>query len=142
VARYYPGTNEERPNEGSIDIADNILDLQVTLGIDRDQNGIINPEEDPADPANDEWLFNDASETKDLDATAAAWKDRLLYYLRVNTVARTDRPDLDFVSAPLGMIEDRDWDEPDVPPDNDQARRERMHRRRLMQTTIDLRNLS
>ncbi len=142
MARYYPGTNEERPNEGSIDIADNILDLQVTLGIDLDQDGIINPEEDPADPANDEWLFNDASETSDLDATKAAWQDRLLYYLRVNTVARTDRPDLDFVSAPLGMIEDRDWDEPDVPPDNDQARRERMHRRRLMQTTIDLRNLS
>jgi hypothetical protein len=27
-------------------------------------------------------------------------------------------------------------------PGSDQARRERMHRRRLMQTTIDLRNLS
>ena len=51
------------------------------------------------------------------------------------------RPDLDFVSEPLDSIEDRDWSEPDV-PGSDQARRERMHRRRLMQTTIDLRNLS
>ncbi|MGB5817024.1 MAG: hypothetical protein WBH75_20320, partial [Thermoanaerobaculia bacterium] len=74
-------------------------------------------------------------------ATKTTWQDRLLYYLRVNTLARTDRPDLDFVSEPLDLIEDRDWSEPDV-PGSDQARRERMHRRRLMQTTIDLRNLS
>ncbi|MGB5813706.1 MAG: hypothetical protein WBH75_19795, partial [Thermoanaerobaculia bacterium] len=74
-------------------------------------------------------------------ATKTTWQDRLLYYLRVNTLARTDRPDLDFVSEPLDLIEDRDWNEPAV-PGSDQARRERMHRRRLMQTTIDLRNLS
>lgn len=141
VARYFPGTNTERPGDGSVDIADNILDLQVTLGIDLDQDGIINPEDDPADPENDEWLFNHASETTDLDATKATWQDRLLYYLRVNTLARTDRPDLDFVSEPLDVIEDRDWSEPAVPA-GDLARRERMHRRRLMQTTIDLRNLS
>jgi hypothetical protein len=141
VARYFPGTNTVRPGEGSVDIADNILDLQITLGIDLDQDGIINPEADPADPANDEWLFNHESETTDLDATKTAWQDRLLYYLRINTLARTDRPDLDYVSEPLDTIEDRDWNEPDVPGSN-QARRERMHRRRLMQTTIDLRNLS
>ncbi|MGB6000302.1 MAG: prepilin-type N-terminal cleavage/methylation domain-containing protein [Thermoanaerobaculia bacterium] len=141
VARYFPGSNTVRPGEGSVDIADNILDLQVTLGIDLDQDGVINPEADPADPANDEWLFNHDSETTDLDATKTTWQDRLLYYLRVNTLARTDRPDLDFVSEPLDLIEDRDWNEPAV-PGSDQARRERMHRRRLMQTTIDLRNLS
>ena len=141
VAHYYPGTNTELPGEGSVDIADNILDLQVTLGIDLDQDGIINPEADPADPTIDEWLFNHESETTDLDATKTTWQDRLLYYLRVNTLARTDRPDLDFVSEPLDTIEDRDWSEPAV-PGSDQARRERMYRRRLMQTTIDLRNLS
>ena len=117
------------------------LDLQVTLGIDLDQDGIIDPEADPAVPATDEWLFNDASEASDLPATKIAWQDRLLFYLRVNTLARTDRPDLDYVSEPLDTIEDRDWNEPAV-PGSDQARRERMHRRRLMQTTIDLRNLS
>jgi hypothetical protein len=141
VARYFPGTNTELPGLGSIDIADNILDLQVTLGIDLDQDGIINPEADPADPANDEWLFNHDSETTDLDATKTAWQDKLLYYLRVNTVARTDRPDLDFVSEHIDTIEDRDYPE-SVVPSSDQDRHDRRFRRRLMQTTIDLRNLS
>ena len=140
VARYYPGTDTARPGEDSVDIADNILDLQVTLGIDRDQDGIINPEADPADPTNDEWLFNDASDDK-ANLDTAYWKDRLLYYLRVNTVARTDRPDLDFVSEPLDTIEDRDYPEA-VVPSTDQDRYDRRFRRRLMQTTIDLRNLS
>jgi prepilin-type N-terminal cleavage/methylation domain-containing protein len=142
VARYYPGTNKARPNEGSIDIADNILDLQIVLGIDLDQNGFINPEADPPDPANDEWLFNaDGDTDAGGDVDPKDWDDRELYYLRINTVARTDRPDLDFVSAALDWIEDRSWGEPAV-PGNDQARHDRRFRRRLMQTTIDLRNLS
>ena len=90
-----------RPGEGSVDIADNILDLQVTLGIDLDQDGIINPEADPADPANDEWLFNRRETRTPISMPLPTWQDRLLYYLRVNTLARTDRPDLDFVSEPL-----------------------------------------
>lgn len=137
VARFYPGTDKVLPNQEAIDIADNILDFQVVLGIDRDQNGFINPAADPPQPAQDEWLYNDAGD----DATPALWQDRQLYYLRINTLARTDRPDLDFVAEPLDIIEDRTWNEPDV-PGSDVARRERMHRRRLMQTIVDMRNLT
>lgn len=137
VARYYPGTDKFRNNEGAIDIADNILDLQITLGIDLDQDGLIDPEADPPVPDADEWLYNDAGD--DIDPTT--WQDRELYYLRINTLARTDRPDLDFISEALDFIEDRSWSEPAV-PGSDAARRERMHRRRLMQTVVDMRNLS
>src|SRR5580693_3364091 len=69
-ARLYPGT--ELPYQGdptnlSVDVADNILDLQVALGIDVNNDGIVVD----AGSAADEWLYNNAAD----DPTAAGWRN-------------------------------------------------------------------
>lgn len=140
-ARFYPGTQEaygttaqEKGANLVADVADNILDLQVALGIDR-----VAPEgiQDTRDE-NDDWLFNAAAD----DPDPALWTgiDRPLYYVRITTLARTDRLDPNYVSPPIDAVEDRVYAEPDLPADDD--RLDRSHRRRLLQTVVDLRNLS
>jgi type II secretory pathway pseudopilin PulG len=138
-ARLYPGTDIAYANDDSnleVDLADNILDLQLALGIDRNSNETI---EDTTDAA-DDWLFNAEGDSPEpeIDWNAAA---RPLYYLRVTTLARTDRIDPRYVSPPIEAIEDHVYSEPDAPPD-DAARLARGHRRRLLSTVVDLRNLS
>lgn len=121
-------------------IADNILDLQVALGIDVENDGDI---EDPGG-ATDEWLFDEPGDTNP-DGTLAStdWNTGLpsIYFVRVSALARTDRGDVNYVDDPIQQIEDRIYDEDAVPP-TDEERDARRHRRRLMETMIDLRNLS
>jgi prepilin-type N-terminal cleavage/methylation domain-containing protein len=137
VIRMYPGS--EVPYafdvEGSnSDIADNILDLQVAMGVDVDADGTV---VDTA-AADDEWLFNHEDDDRD----AAGWNvaGRRLSYLRINTLARTERRDWQYVAAPIDAIENHDYGE-GVAPADEPERRDRMFRRRLLQSVIDLRNL-
>lgn len=135
-ARLYPGTGAAYAGSAAnlrADIADNILDLQVALGIDRDSTEEIEDTQDE----NDDWLFNAPAD----DPTAASWNDpaRPLYYLRITTLARTDRLDPKYVSPAIDAIEDRAYDEPDVPAQDE--RLDRSYRRRQLQTVVDLRNL-
>lgn len=137
VARMYPGTEVPYASEvdrAKVDIADNILDLQVALGVDVNADGAV------VDTAaeDDEWLFNHEGDDRD----AAGWNQagRRLSYLRINTLARTERRDWQYVATPIDAIENHDYGE-SVAPADEPERRDRMFRRRLLQTVVDLRNL-
>jgi hypothetical protein len=136
MARLYPKSEEpygSSPQQLQMDIADNILDLQVALGIDLDDTGTVT---DGASAA-DEWLFNHAED----DADPGLWNvpGRRLSYVRLSTLARTDGPDHNYRSAPLESIEDRAYLEPAEPGDAERV--SRMYRRRVLGSVVDLRNL-
>lgn len=144
AARYYPGT--ERPYDDDaaslrIEIADNLIDLQVAVGVDTDGDGLI-AEADPPDAA-DDWLFNSVDDDSD---DTAKWNGpnpadpRDLFYLRLTTVARVPLMERNYLSDPLAVIEDRVYNEPDIPTGSAE-RYQRSFRRRVHQTVIDLRNL-
>lgn len=136
-ARFFPGTEVKWGNPGNTsdlaeDIADNVFDLQVAMGIDLDNDGLL---DEDADKTKDEWLYNAAG-----DAAPPAAASKLLY-LRINTAARSDRRDPKYLAPPLVGLEDRsytfgsgDWD---LNKDS-----ERMYRRQLLQTVVDLRNVT
>lgn len=145
MARFFPGTDD--PYAGSadnlrIDLADNVLDFQVALALDTNDNSQI--DENPANPELDEWLYNHGEDDEDEarwdivpGSVPAILPD--LYYVRITTVARTDRPDTQYVSPPLGVIEDRDHGEPVTPGADDLL--QRRYRRWRLETLIDLRNI-
>jgi prepilin-type N-terminal cleavage/methylation domain-containing protein len=125
-----------------VDLADNILDFQVALGIDTDETN--DAEEDLANPDSDDWLYNDAGD----DDTEARWdvvpasvppRTPDLYYIRLTTLARTDRPELTYISPAIDNLEDHVLNEPDNPSGTEMERRR--YRRWLMRTVVDLRNL-
>lgn len=153
-ARVFPGTQAPHRNDNlplaepekhaswSQDIADNILDLQVALGFDTPQGGgaMTDDEGDAgdddrifesADGQNDDWLYNDGQAFN-----PAAWNGRQLYFVRLSVLARTDRRDPQYSSPRVTRIEDHDLTATAV-----NQRTERMYRRRLLQTLIDMRNL-
>lgn len=153
-ARVFPGT-EEPHRDGILpladpwnhpswaqDIADNILDLQVALGFDAAFGGGSMADDDTdsgdddrifesADGQNDDWLYNDG---QPFDPTA--WDGRQLYFLRMSILARTDRRDPQYQAPRVTRIEDHDLTAAAI-----NGRTERMYRRRLLQTLIDMRNL-
>ncbi len=127
-ARFEPGT--ELPYLGDtanfkVDLADNIIDLQVALGIDTpyssacgsgcspgtgyfqyDDNA-VGPDDElyeappTGDRAHDDWLYND---TGDVPADTfyvsdAADLPAKLYFVRITTVARTARADPTYSAA-------------------------------------------
>lgn len=151
-ARFYPGTDlPYRVEAGQgvnarLDLADNILDLQVAFGFDTTNSGnraqdadYLGNDDQIIESANgigDDWLFNAPED----QATDAVWQNLPPEYVRINTLARTDRrdPDPKYMSPLLpARIENRAY------PANDPANSdtERKFRRRRLQTVIDLRNL-
>jgi type II secretory pathway pseudopilin PulG len=141
-ARLFPNTNlpyvGDAANLTEV-VADNILDLQVALGVDRDADQLI--EEGIAGgtptPDDDEWLFNDNGDAPDPDVWNVAGQE--LFYVRVNTLARTDRPTPKYQADELQAIEDNDYSAPPFARYN--TYEERSYPRRLISTVIDLRNL-
>ncbi|MFL6194719.1 MAG: prepilin-type N-terminal cleavage/methylation domain-containing protein [Thermoanaerobaculia bacterium] len=141
-ARVYPAT--ETPYGGDAgswraDIADNIIDLQVALGLDTANGGCRVADDEvrcsiaeAANGVNDDWMFNAAGE-----GGAPAFLAADLHYVRLNTLARTDRRDKEYQSPELDRIEDRVYNAGSA----FNARDERMYRRRLLRTVIDMRNL-
>ena len=153
-ARVFPGTQaphrtengpllkpEEHPS-WTQDIADNILDLQVAFGFDTAQGGgaMTDDEGDAgdddrifesADGRDDDWLYNDTQAFNPM-----AWNGRQLYFVRLSVLARTDRRDPQYQSSRVTRIEDHNLTAAAV-----NQRTERMYRRRLLQTVIDMRNL-
>ncbi|HET9228073.1 MAG TPA: PilW family protein [Thermoanaerobaculia bacterium] len=153
-ARVFPGTQAPHRNDNdpllepekheswSQDIADNILDLQVALGFDTAQGGgaMTDDEGDSgdddrifesADGRDDDWLYNDSQAFN-----PAPWNGRQLYFVRMSVLARTDRRDPQYQSPQVARIEDHNLAASVV-----NQRTERMYRRRLLQTVIDMRNL-
>jgi hypothetical protein len=157
-ARFYPNTEVPHVSdpEFGAEVSDNILDLQLALGIDADGDGTIEegtvgsgPSEEVAEgagKAEDEWLFNNAGDVDgDGDpAEATKWNPGTgapaLAYVRVTTIARTDRRDLDYMAPLLVESEDKDFSE--SPFDVFNTLGERRFRRRQLQTVVDMRNLS
>jgi type II secretory pathway pseudopilin PulG len=150
--RFIPGTdlpyrNDVDTSNFALDISDNVLDLQLALGFDTAQGGGGLRDDDDeigdddriaevADGSNDDWLFNG---TTDSPVDLALWNNSPLYYIRVSTLVRTDQRDRDYRSPELRRLEDKDYTSTDwdaVNEDND-----RMYRRRVLQTVVDLRNL-
>ena len=140
-ARMYPGT--QMPYAGSpfllgSDISDGVIDLQVALGIDVDgDNEVL---ENEVAPGSDEWLFNDVAD----DPLDAAWnsgaKSPTLFWVRIQTLARTHRPEPRHLSPAIDSLGDRRYDETDPPGDEAEASARQFRRRRL-ETLVDLRNL-
>ena len=146
-ARLYPGTNtaylEDNANLAE-DIADNIFDLQVALGVDTNGDESITEGTDTATRRTDEWLFN---EVGDNAAAKTTWNGdaatpRRLYYVRLTTLARTDRrdPQPRWQSPALSQFEDKDFTQ--APYNAFNSTTERKFRRQFLQTVVDLRNLS
>ncbi len=141
-ARVFPGTDAPYANSNNnwqVDIADNVFDLQVAMGLDSDDNGTLAD----AGDAGDEWLFNhsndNAGESKwNTIVGSAPPRGTPLYYLRLSLLARTGRRDLGYKAPILVAVEDHAY------PANDPLNtdRERMYRRRMLQTVVDMRNLS
>jgi type II secretory pathway pseudopilin PulG len=154
-ARVYPGTDRpwRGPGDNSsvtdanhpnwwIDIADNIIDLQVTLAFDAPRGGgrirddANNTGDDDrifesADGVADDWLFNDGQPVTPLD-----WANQTLYFIRLTTLARTDRRDPQYRSAGLERLEDHD-----LTTSRFNGPTERAFRYRALETLIDMRNL-
>jgi Tfp pilus assembly protein FimT len=157
-ARTYPGTQEPwsgDANNWSTDIADNVFDLQVALGLDTPAKdpaagacgaGTIASDDvncgiyESADGENDDWMYNGEKVT---DPALFASSD--LYYIRLSTLARTDRPDPNYTAPPLVRVEDNVYDTDDGKKlnslDATQGIYGLMFRRRILRTVIDLRNL-
>src|SRR5262249_10244716 len=137
---------------------DDILDFQVALGLDTTNHVARATPPDPpgltlttiaADPVNcyiseaangqnDDWLFNSTVD----DATNAVWANAPLYYVRLSLLARTDRrdPTAGYQAPKISTIEDHDYTASD--PLSVNTTTERRYRRRMLQTTIDVRNAS
>lgn len=145
-ARLYPGTPYPYTNNAANlreEIADSVFDLQVALGIDVDGNSAIAEGTDTATRRTDEWLFN---ETGDV-TTAATWNGTAItptrmYFVRLNTLARTARrdPQAQWQAPALSRVEDKDYTQSPFNLFNTAA--ERKFRRQSLQTLVDLRNLS
>jgi hypothetical protein len=146
-ARTYPGVDVPwgaDTTNWDMDLADNIIDLQVALGLDstngggsmiQDSNDVGNDDRifEAADGKDDDWLFNGSSDV----VTDAIWTNARLHYVRIDLLARTDRRDPNYVAPLLGRIENRTYTTADT---LNTSRDERMYRRRVLQTLINVRN--
>jgi len=144
-ARLFPGTSTAYRDDDSQwrnDIADNIFDMQVAIGLDGDGDGIILDQGD----STDEWLFNDPGD----DSTEVRWntvqpvgaslQETRLFNLRLTTIARTGRKDRGYQAPILDFVEDHDYSV--TPSDYYNLPPERTRRQRRLQTMIDIRNVS
>lgn len=131
VARFLAGTTTFLDFQ---DVADNIIDLQVALGVDLNRDGVITD----AGDATDEWLFNHSGDDVDYvnsDNTTMLGREPL-YYVRLSTVAFTDRPDMGYVAPPLTQLEDHAYGSTSI----FNQRPEDRYRRSVHTDLIDLRN--
>lgn len=162
-ARLYPNTGSPwgtdlatQESSVAVDVADDIFDFQVSLGLDSDQGGgsitdgtaAAVPLFESDDGGGDDWLFN-SSEDDPGDPVwarpgpagfAKPWLRAALYYVRISTVGRGGRPGASkYQAAALGALEDRTYDgSSDDDPDSDFQRH---YQRWVLSTTFDLRNL-
>jgi len=145
-ARVYPGTNIPFAGDTANlheEIADNVFDLQVALGIDVNGDSAVAEGTDTATRKADEWLFNESGD----DTTAATWNGTSaapahVFFVRLNTLARTARRDAQtkWQAPALSRVEDKDYTLSPFALFNTAT--ERKFRRQSLQTVVDLRNLS
>ncbi len=139
-ARFYPNTGKLHP-EGSLDVADDVVDFQLALAVDQAPvDGRIL--EGGADADDDEVLYNAVGDDDGLGAIAASpWADpesRLLF-VRFTTVVQSDRPDRDYAGAVIEVVEDHDYS--GAPPSIFNSGGYAKLRKRLLSTVVETRNL-
>lgn len=154
-AEYLPMTEEliER-----IDLSDNVLDLQIAVGIDADRRiaAVEKGQVIDNDSADDEILFNSPNDQliisppglsgKFIDPVPShiAWFNPKLdvHFIRLSTVTQANRRDPNYQAARLGVIEDSDRGATfyiNGQPYNFNT--DRRQRRRLITTVVEMRNL-
>ncbi len=156
-ARFFPGTDTQIDR---IDIADNVLDLQIAIGADADTEdvtgntgfGVIKDDNDDSD----EVLFNVPGDTNSgggtdytsPEGTASVgqqtWYDTDLefHFLRINTLVQARFPDKDHRAPEIDPIEDYDRGATfSVDSKSYSLNDELEYRRRWLQTIVELRNL-
>lgn len=105
VARFVPGTDQPWGGAAGrfVDLADEVFDLQVALGIDADGDGSVTA--DPDDPRNDEWLYDDPRD----DPGAARWSRPAarLSRVRISAVTRFEGSAAGGLTAVTDRLEDR-----------------------------------
>lgn len=166
-ARVYPNT-EAVHDDGVIDelVALDIFDFQVALGFDSHLGGgffdcdldVTGADDDiveTADGLADDWLFNGGTAAAGEDPAAAPWTEPgggwatttactdgvrpSLFYVRVSTLAVSPQPDPYHEAETVAGLEDHVYGtDAEDSLNGDVARR---FRRRILQTTLDLRNL-
>lgn len=133
-ARLFPNTEQAYAGDTTnlrLDLADNVLDLQIALGIDKNGDSHV----DDAANNTDEWLYN--SPTDNADPLTGNWLAGRQSMVRVDTLARTEGREFGHISAQITAIEDRAY--PAATGANSAA--DLMFRRRVVQTFVKLRNL-
>lgn len=139
-AEFIPGTQTmiER-----VDLVENILNMQVAVGFDADQNGIILDENNDED----EILFNDpadlASGVKSPNALTQHWWQKMpLAFVRLTLVAQARRLDRRYQAPELREVEDALLDGTfTVDGETKNLNDDRNFRRQIRQWTIDPRNI-
>jgi type II secretory pathway pseudopilin PulG len=106
---------------------------------------------DGADRTADDWLYNDAGDdpTDTLYTTHTygtnAGQPVQVYFVRVTTVGRTSRPDPSYQAPDFDILVGEDWVEDrdyDASPANAYKTGDNLkHRRRVLQTVVDMRNI-
>ncbi len=138
-ARMYPGTETpyyNNPTNLQVDVADNVLELQVALGVDNNGDGLIteggggNPPSTLPGTTTDEWLYNVAGDPTFPVASP-------LREVRINTIAITGNPDPSYQGPKLTQVEDHAY----LPTDFPNTFHGRCYRHRLLTTVVGLRNL-
>jgi type II secretory pathway pseudopilin PulG len=142
-ARMYPGTETPYYNDPTnlqADVADNILDLQVALGVDNNGDGLITEGTGLGNPPNqtpnttDDWIYNVAG---DAPFPPVPQKPAPLLEVRISTLGKTGNPDPKYSGPTLTNIEDHTYVAADFP----NTFHGRTYRRRLLTTVVGLRNL-
>ena len=140
-ARVYPNTDVPWGREASRlteVVADNVLDLQVAIGVDTDgDEAILESSPGGVTFAADEWLFNHGTD----DPTEARWNTagNPLFYVRISTIVQTDRPEPYYAGGELTSVENKDYTV--SPFDAYNTGTQLRYHRRQLQTIVDLRNL-
>ena len=151
--RFYPGTDDIYP-DGSVDVSDGVVDLQVALGVDLPAGAGLPPDGRVADGVSaaglavdlelDEVLYNHPDDDDGLGDGGGGpqtldWAvlDAQVLFARISAVVQAPRPDRDFEGKDVGTIEDHDLSMSNVNSDAN-----RKIRKRHLQTIVMLRNLS
>ncbi len=135
-ARMYPGTQTPYQNIAANlqnDVADNVLDLQVSLGVDQNGDGVIQETNPPS--KTDEWLGNSVGDV--LTPFNGAALQSPLREVRISTLVKTANRDPTYQSPVIANIEDHVY----AVTDFANTKAGRAYRNRLLQTVIGLRNL-
>lgn len=164
---YFPSLQEVPDSEDfieTVDVVDNLIDLQVVAGIDQDWSitapghGVVTEnvvEGATDDRDSDEILFNHPDDMGEpplglprfngmgFEKYIRWFHPKLdVYFLRITTISQSQRPEREYVGAGLGEIEDCDRSVGfTVDGQTVNYNEDRKYRRRILQSVAELRNL-